>query len=66
MLASKFDENDIGVIELEPVLDTATQIIYEQDLKNKAYGMGIERGYKEGSSDGRCREKCSRYPLCHC
>lgn len=55
-------------IELEPVIDTATQAIYENDLRNRAYQQGIEYGYKEGFYEGRCPEKRNRYCRCynHC
>ena len=48
---------EFAEIELEPVIDTATQAIYEQDLKNRHYKMGLERGYREGFYDGSCPEK---------
>lgn len=61
------EDSPLQEIELEPVIDTATQIIYENDLKNRAYQQGIEYGYKEGFYEGRCPEKKNRYCRCyHC
>ena len=51
ILSSQFDEDDCAVIELDPVIDTATQAIYENEIRNKAFKMGIERGYREAMYD---------------
>jgi len=59
-------DHDFKEIELEAVLETATQAIYETHLKNKAFQDGLEYGYKEGFYDGRCREKSPKYCLCNC
>lgn len=64
LLDKKLKEEDVITIELEPVLDTATQAIYENHLKNEAFRKGIEYGYKEGFYDGRCPEKNSKYFFC--
>lgn len=56
---------EFAEIELEPVIDTATQAIYEQDIKNRAYQMGLEYGYKEGFHDGRCPERRSKFCCCN-
>ena len=48
-LSSFFDNGEkIGEIELEPSDPTAAQMIYEQDVKAKAYEQGLDRGYREG------------------
>lgn len=57
LLEKNFKNIDFVEIELEPVIDTATQFIYESELRNKAFKMGIERGYREGFYEGRCPEK---------
>ncbi len=63
-LSSLFEREEIGEITLEPVIDTATQAIYEQNLRNKAFREGIEYGYAEGFHDGRCPERRSRFCQC--
>lgn len=59
-------QTEFSEIELEPIIDTATQAIYEQNLKNKAFADGVEYGYREGFYEGRCPEKKNRYCRCCC
>ena len=66
LFKSNEKENGYETIELEAVMEKATQVIYEQQLKNKAFEEGIEYGYKEGFHDGRCPEKRMRYCNCCC
>lgn len=68
LLKSAFDslDNELGEVVLEPVIDTATQAIYEQQIKNEAFRMGIEHGYREGFYEGRCPEKKNKFCYCHC
>lgn len=62
----KGDDEHFAEIELTPIVDTATQAIYEQNIRNQASKAGIEHGYKEGFYHGMCPEKKSRYSCCHC
>lgn len=66
LMGKKFDETETTVLELEPVFDTATQLIYDQQLRNKYFSEGIEYGYREGFHDGRCPEKSPKYCNCSC
>lgn len=62
MALNRFEKEDDNVqIELEPLIETATQAVYENDLRNQAYSRGMEKGYKEGFYEGRCPEKHYRY-----
>lgn len=63
-LSSLFEREEVGEIILEPVIDTATQAIYEQSIRNEAFRKGVEHGYAEGFHDGRCPERKKRF--CHC
>lgn len=65
-ISSFFEKENCAEITLEPVIDTATQAIYEQELKNRAFEMGVERGYREGFYDGRCPERRNKYQCSHC
>jgi len=65
ILQDKFDKNKnpFEEIELEPVIDTATQAIRENELKNEAFKQGYERGKREGYYEGRER---GSYCDCRC
>ena len=43
-----FENNDCVEIELEPIIATATQAIYEQQIKQESCHQGYHFGYKEG------------------
>ena len=64
-LLNYVNDSNITEIDLEPVIDTATQAIYEQQIKNEAFRKGIEYGYKEGFYEGRCPEKKPTYFYCN-
>ena len=66
LMGKKFDETDTTFLELDPVFDTATQAIYDQQLRNKYFNEGLEYGYKEGFYDGSCPEKSPKYCNCSC
>ena len=40
-------------IELEPIMDTASEAILRQQLDRDAYDKGFEYGYAQGFHDGR-------------
>jgi len=41
LLKNYFDNNDNATeIDLEPIVDTAREAIYEQEMKNKAFEQG--------------------------
>lgn len=71
LMRSCFEENSsklyqgVVEIELEPVIDTLSQAIYEQDLRNKFYGLGLKTGYRDGFYDGRYRERSPKYCVGH-
>lgn len=44
-------------IELEPVMDTASEMIIRQHLDQVAYDNGFKRGYAEGFHDGKQNPK---------
>ena len=62
ILSSKFkkDDNPFEEIELEPVIETASQAMYENDMRNTAY----KQGYDRGRAAGYCEGKASRYCPC--
>ncbi len=66
VLESFFKANDSSFteIELEPVLGTAFQAIYEQQLKTQAFHEGYHTGFKEGYYEGSKRE--NRFCKCGC
>ncbi|MFA6925172.1 MAG: hypothetical protein WC223_13085 [Bacteroidales bacterium] len=64
LLGRSFKEQDCAVIELEPIINTAAQAIFENQIRNEAFEKGIEYGYKEGFYEGRCPEKHFRYCKC--
>jgi hypothetical protein len=55
ILLGKFkkDDNPFEEVVLEPVIDTASQALYEQDIRNTAYKQGYDYGRKEGYLEGR-------------
>lgn len=60
ILESCFSKNsdDFQEIELEPVMETATQAVYEDNLKKEYFHKGWHVGYKEGYYEGRKRDYC--------
>jgi hypothetical protein len=61
LLSKKFDEKDCTTIDLEPVIDTVTQAIYERNIRNEAYKLGLEYGYKQAMGEKCCCHKqCCR------
>ena len=64
-LMSKFiKESNCYEIELEPVIETASQAMYEHSLKEKTFHEGFHQGFKEGFYEGRKSE--NRYCTCGC
>ncbi len=43
-------------IELEPIMDTASEAIIRQQLDQAAYDKGYKYGYAQGFHDGRRRD----------
>lgn len=50
-------------IELEPVMDTASEAIMRQQLDQVAYDKGFKYGYAQGFHDGRRPEYVMGYDL---
>jgi len=68
----KKEDHECTEIELEPVIETATQAIYEQNIKNKAYEQniknkafeeGLKYGYRKGFHE---RRSCYKNSCCNC
>lgn len=53
---SMFKDKGSAYIELEPIMDTASEAIMRQQLDNVAYEKGYKRGYAEGFRTGRYPE----------
>lgn len=59
MFSKTPDTNAFEEIELEAVMETATQAIYEQQLKSEAWHKGYHVGLKEGLYKGRYPKMCA-------
>ena|SRR3990167_11254823 len=61
-LQSKFDKDDseLAELELEPVYDTAREVVIQQSLQQESYHKGWHKGFKEGYYEAKNRSwKCS-------
>jgi len=56
----------LGEIVLEPADMTATQAMYEESLKKKAWHDGYHYGLREGYYNGRYPEKMYKCEFCPC
>ena len=50
---SMFKDKETAYIELEPFMDTASEMIIRQSLDNIAFERGYKHGYAEGFHDAR-------------
>lgn len=59
-LESFFDKktDDFAEIELEPVVDTASQAIFQQALQQEYFHKGYHHGYREGFYEARKKDYC--------
>lgn len=53
---SMFKDKGSAYIELEPIMDTASEMIIRQQLDSIAYEKGYKYGYAQGFHDGRRRD----------
>jgi hypothetical protein len=58
MLKNVFEKKDVFEIELEAVMETATQAVYEKNIRDTAFHQGYHYGFREGVHASRKPSFC--------